>query len=227
LHTADLRGRSNVARRALTTTAAAFTAGAVFLLAGCGGGDKSSSDDIKGADTGSGSPSASASASGGGPDISVPKDLKLVFDFEEPSDAKHATALADAQNYIRALDHGIAQQDPNDPAYQFYSRDQAAQYAKSQIEAWKKGGWTVTGTDKYYDANVTTLSGGQGTLVAFCRTQEKFYGKEIKTGKVLTTKPSLKDYQMFRLTMIPPSGSSKVWKARNIEVIGKAKECQR
>jgi hypothetical protein len=218
-----------VARRALTTTAAAFTAGAVLLLAGCGGGDKSSSDDIKGSDTGSSSPSASASASAaaGGPDLSLPKDFKLSFDFDQPSDAKHAAALADAQNYIRALNHGIAQQDPNDPAYQYYSLNQASQYAKSQIEAWKKGGWTVTGTDRYYDANVETLSGGQGTLVAFCRSQEKFYGKEIKTGKILYTKPSLKDYQKFRLTMIPPSGSSRVWKTRNIEVIGKAKECQR
>ncbi|MCX4882848.1 hypothetical protein [Streptomyces sp. NBC_00847] len=218
-------------RRTLTTTAAALTAAATLLLTACGGGNDKSSDDIKGADKGSSSPSASASASattgGEGPDITMPKDLHLVFDFDKPSEAKHAAALAYAQNYIRALDRGIAQQDPNDPAYQFYSLNQAEQYAKSQIQTWVKGGWTVTGTDNYYDADVTTLSGGQGTLVTFCRNQEKFYGKEIKTEKILYTKPSLKDYQTFRLTMIPPSGSSKVWKTRNIEVIGKAKECQR
>ena len=104
----------------------------------------------------------------------LPKDFKLVFDFDKPSDAKHAAALADAQNYIRALDHGIAEQDPNDPAYQFYSAAQAAQYAKSQIEAWVKGKWTVTGTDRYYDEEVTTLNDGKGVLVAFCRNQAKF-----------------------------------------------------
>jgi hypothetical protein len=221
-----------VARRALTTTAAAFAATTALLLTACGGGgDDKSSDDIKGAGSGTKSPSASASGSAGadGPDVSVPKDLKLVFDFDEPSDAKHAAALTDAQNYIRALDHGIAKQDPNDPAYQFYSipGGQAAQYAKSQIEGWTKRGLTVTGTDKYYDEEVTTLNDGQGILVSFCRNQAKFFSKEVKTEKILYTKESLSSYQKFRLRMVRPSGSSKALKAWNIEVIGEAKECRR
>ncbi|MGW7203825.1 hypothetical protein [Streptomyces sp. NPDC054837] len=215
-----------MARRALPVTAAAFAMTATLLLTACGGGDGGSPDDIKGAGTGAGSPSASASTPAGAPDISVPKDLDLVFDFDEPSDAKHAAALVAAQNYIRALDHGIDQQDPNDPAYRYYSLNQAAQYAKSQIETWKKGGWTVTGTDKYYDEEVSTLSGGQGVLVKFCRNQAKFYGKEIKSGKVLYSEENLASYQTFRLRMIPPSGSSEVWRAFTIEVIGKAKECR-
>ncbi|WP_309475048.1 hypothetical protein [Streptomyces parvulus] len=78
-----------MARRALTMTTAAFTATAALLLTACGGSDESSPEDIKGA--GGGSPSASASASGDTadvkrPDVSVPGDLKLVFDFEKPSD---------------------------------------------------------------------------------------------------------------------------------------------
>jgi hypothetical protein len=218
-----------VARR-IAPIAATFAATAALTLTACGGGDDSSStDDIKEADTGASSPSASASESADAdrPDVSVPKDLKLVFDFDKPSDAKHAAALADAQNYIRALDHGIAEQDPNDPAYQFYSAAQAAQYAKSQIEAWVKGKWTVTGTDRYYDEEVTTLNDGKGVLVTFCRNQAKFYSKEIETGKILYTEENLESYQTFRLLMVPPSGSAEVWKTGNIEVIGKAKECQR
>ncbi|MFD3313029.1 hypothetical protein [Streptomyces sp. NPDC058694] len=218
-----------MARRALTTTTAAFATTAALLLTACGGSDDKSSDDIKGADKGSSSPSASASATtgGDGPDLGLPKDFKLVFDFDEPSDAKHSAALADAQNYIRALKHGIAQQDPDDPAYQFYSGAQATQYAKSQIEAWVKGGWTITGTDKYYDDEITTLNDGKGVLVSFCRNQAKSYSKEIKTEKILRTEENLDSYQTFRLLMVPPSGSSKVWKTGNIEVIGKAKECRR
>jgi hypothetical protein len=217
-----------VARRALTTTAAAFAATAALLLTACGGADDKSPDDIKGADSGAKSPSASASDPAGvdRPDVSVPKDLKLVFDFAQQSDAKHAAALADAENYIRALKHGIAKQNPNDPAYRFYSGAQAAQYAKSQIESWVKGGWTVTGTDKYYDEDVATLSDGKGVLVSFCRNQAKFYGKEIKTGKVLRTEESLDSYQSWKVLMVPPVGSSQVWKAGNVEVIGKAKECR-
>ncbi|MFF4250949.1 hypothetical protein ACFY1L_07065 [Streptomyces sp. NPDC001663] len=216
-----------MARRALTTTAAAFTVAAALLLTGCGG-DKSSSDDIKGADTGSGSPSASASAAAAdAPDVSVPSDFHLVFDFDVPSDAKQASALSDAENYIRALKHGISKQDPNDPAYQYYSNGQAAQYAKSQIQAWVKGHWTVTGTDKYYDANVTTLSSGKRELVTFCRNQGKSFSKEIKSGKILYTEENADSYVKYQLLMYPPAGSSKAWKASVVEVKERAKECQK
>ncbi|MEU5341012.1 hypothetical protein AB0H18_09270 [Streptomyces sp. NPDC020766] len=215
-----------MARRTVTT-AAALAATAAILLTACGGGDDSSSDGIKGADKGSSSPSASASATASGsPDISVPDDLDLVFDFDQPSDAKHAAALTDAQNYLRALNHGLAEQAPDDPAYQYYSAGQAAQYAKQQIQTWVKGGWTPTGTDKFYDEDVNTLSDGKGVLVRFCENQAKYYGKEIKTGKTLYTKESLKSYLKYSVLMLPPSGSSKVWKASIIEVVGKAKECK-
>ncbi|MET9758665.1 hypothetical protein ABZ016_06360 [Streptomyces sp. NPDC006372] len=218
-----------MAHRALTTTAAAFAATAALLLTACGGsGDDTSQDDIKGADAGPKSPSASASgpAAADRPDVSVPKDLKLVFDFDEPSDTKQAAALGDAENYIRALKHGIAEQDPEDPAYRFYSGAQASQYAKSQIESWVRGGWTVTGTDKYYDEDITPLKDSKSLLVSFCRNQAKFYGREIKSKKVLHTEESLDSYQSWKLLMIPPSGSSQVWKTGNVEVVGKAKQCR-
>ncbi|MEU0893278.1 hypothetical protein [Streptomyces massasporeus] len=218
-----------MARRALTTTAAAFATTAALLLTACGGGgDDKSAEDIKGAGGGSSSPSASASgpAGAGRPDVSVPKDLKLVFDFDKPSDAKQAAALSDAENYIRALKHGIAAQDVADPAYRFYSAAQASQYAKSQIEAWVKGGYTVYGTDKYYDDEVAAMSNGKGVVVSFCRNQAKSYSKSIKTGKVHYTEENADSYQKFRLLMVPPSGDSEAWKAVTVEVLGKAKECQ-
>lgn len=173
-----------MARRALSinVTVTAFTATATLLLTACGGGDDSSSDDIKGADTGAGS--ASASASAGAPDVSVPADVKLVFDFDALSEANSAAALTNAENYIRALTHGMAQQDPEDPAYKYYSEGLAAKYAKSQIETMVQGGWTVNGTDEYYNAEATTLS-NKNIVVTFCRNQAKFYGKEVKTGKIL------------------------------------------
>jgi hypothetical protein len=211
-------------------TAATFTATAALLLTACGGGDDSSPDDIKGAETGSSSPSASASASGAAdanrPDVSLPKDLKLVFDFEKPSDADQAAALEDAANYIRALDHGIAQQDPNDPAYQFYSTGGAEKYAKSQIEAWVKDGWTVTGNDRYFDASIEPVGEGKSTLVTFCRNQAKFYSKKVETGKVNYTEENLDSYQRFSLLMSPSEASAAVWQARQVEVQGRVKECK-
>ncbi|MET8898910.1 hypothetical protein [Streptomyces sp. NPDC004538] len=208
-------------------TTAAFTTTAALLLTACGGGDESSPEDIKGA--GGGSPSASASSGAADvkrPDVSVPPDLKLVFDFAKPSDAGEAAALGDAANFIRALDHGIAQQDPNDPAYQFYSTGGAQKYAKSQIEAWVKDGWTVTGEDRYFNADIESVGQGDSTLVTFCRNQAKFYSKKVKTGKVNYTDENLDSYQKFSLLMSPSEASEAVWQARQIEVQGRVEECK-
>ncbi|CAL9554683.1 hypothetical protein [Streptomyces sp. enrichment culture] len=219
--------------RNTTTTAATLTATAALLLTACGsGGDDASQGDPKGADTGKHSPTPSVPASASGksgadrPDVSLPKDLKLVFDFEKPSDADAAAALDDAANYIRALDHGIAQQDPNDPAYQFYSTGGAQKYAKSQIEAWVKDGWTVTGNDRYFDASVESAGEGKSTLVTFCRNQAKFYSKKVETGKVSYTDENLDSYQRFSLLMSPSETSAEVWQARQIEVQGRVEECK-
>lgn len=217
-----------MARRALITTATVLTATAALLLTACG--DDSPSDDIKGADTGTSSPSVSAPASpeADRPDVSVPKDLQLVFDFDEPSDTDHAAALADAANYIRALNHGITQQDPDDPAYQFYSGAGAARYAKSQIQEYVDGGWTVTGTDRYYDAETDSADSSKAAktvLVTFCEDQSKAYGKEVKSGKVHRTEESLASYQKFSILMSSQEDSP-VWRAQQITVAGKAKECQ-
>jgi hypothetical protein len=221
-----------LARRALTTTAVALTASAALLLTACGGGSDKSSDDIKGADTGSSSPSPSASASDTAnvnrPDVSVPKDLDLVFDFEKPSDPDSAAALEDAANYIRALNHGITKQDPEDPGFQFYSAGRAAQYANSLIKEYVDGGWTLTGKDRYYQAETNTTGETKKVKmvrVTFCEDQSKVYGKEVKSGKIRYTKESLADYEKFTILMALAQGSP-VWRAQQITVEGKAQECR-
>ncbi|MEU6379989.1 hypothetical protein [Streptomyces sp. NPDC046909] len=224
-----------MARRALPITAAAFATTAALLLTACGGGGDSSSDDIKGADTGSSSPSASASASASPaadrPDVSLPEDLDLVFDFEKPSDTDSAAALADAENYIRALNHGITEQNPDDPAFQYYSAGDAARYANSQIKEYVKGGWTLTGTDRYYRAE-TSAAGDSKTVklvnVTFCEDQSKVFGKEVKSGKVLESENaegSAANYLKFSLVMASAK-SSPVWRAQQITVTEKATECK-
>ncbi|MGI5427837.1 hypothetical protein [Streptomyces sp. CA-179760] len=216
-----------MARRALTTTAATLTAAAALLLTACGGGDDTSSEDIKGAGSGANSPSASPSAVSGQPDVGLPSDLKVEFDIPKPSDARHATALDSAEKYILALNHGITAQDPEDPAYRFYSLGNAAKYAKSQIQAWVDDGWTATGTDSYYQGRTDDVGTSDGVLVTMCRDQGKFYGKNVETKKIRYTKESLTDFQEFRLLMKPPQGSQKVWKVLQIEVQGRVADCRR
>ncbi|UOB10982.1 hypothetical protein MQE23_18720 [Streptomyces sp. HP-A2021] len=221
-----------MARRALTTTAAAFTATAALLLTACGGGGDDSSDDFKGADKGASSPSASPSGSAstdvGRPDVSLPKDLDVVFDFEKPSDQDSAAALDDAANYIRALNHGITKQDPGDSAFQFYSSGQASRYAHSRIKEYVDGGWTLTGKDRYYQAETSPDDESEKVKtvsVTFCEDQSRVYGKEVTSEKVHRTKESLASFQKFTVLMASVKGNP-VWRAQRVTVEGKAEECR-
>ncbi|MBU6531930.1 hypothetical protein ACFUIW_24045 [Streptomyces sp. NPDC057245] len=209
-----------MARNTLTTTAATLTATAALLLTACGSGG-----DTEGASGPSSSPSPPRAADVNRPDVGLPEDLKLVFDFEEPSDADSAAALDDAANYIRALNHGITEQDPKDPAYGFYSAAGAARYAESQIQEYVDGGWTLTGEDRYYQAGTSPAGEGESIVVTFCEDQSRAYGKEVTTGKVHRTEESLASYQKFSLLMAPQEDSP-VWRAQQITVEGKAAACR-
>ncbi|MGW3197544.1 hypothetical protein ACWDBD_23720 [Streptomyces sp. NPDC001118] len=212
-----------MARRTLILTT--MTTTAALLLTACGGGGKT--DGIKGADKGSSSPSVTPSSDTGGPDMSLPGDLHVEFDAPQPSDARKAAALDNAKNYILALNHGIIAQNPNDPAYQYYSLGNATQYAKNQIQAWMNGKWTATGTDSYFKVRTDGVGTTGGVLVTMCRDQSKFYGKNVETKKIKYTQPSLADYQEYRLLMSPPKGSQRLWKVLQIQVQGQVKGCQR
>ncbi|MGP3922484.1 hypothetical protein [Streptomyces sp. 8N616] len=212
--------------------AATLTAAAVLLLTACSGGDDGSetNDKIAGADQGDkslASPSASDGSSVKRPDVSVPKDLKLVFDWDEPSDPKQAAALGDAANYIRAIMHGVVKQDVNDPAYGFYSTSGAEKYAQSQIQTWVDGGWTATGTNVFYDPSTAPAAGGKAVLVSFCNNQAKAFSRKISTGKIHYTKESIKSYSRYRILMAKPPTEKGVWRAGEITVEGEAEQCRK
>ncbi|GAA2322851.1 hypothetical protein GCM10010234_81170 [Streptomyces hawaiiensis] len=220
-------------RRALNTTAGTLGVAAALLLTACGGAGDGSSDGVEGAGKVAGSPSASASGPASTeverPDVSVPADLDLVFDFEKQSDRDGAAALGDAANYIRALNHGITEQDPADPAFQFYSSGQAARYAHSQIEEYVDGGWTLTGTDRYYDAEISPRDATEKiktVSVTFCEDQSRVFGREVASKKVHRTEESPASYQRFTLLMTSVKDDP-VWRAQRVTVEGKAAACSR
>ncbi|MFC8661601.1 hypothetical protein [Streptomyces sp. NPDC057199] len=221
-------------RRSLPV-AAALAATAALLLTACGSGDDKSSDNdkIAGADTGDAKKSASPNASAeedaiDRPKMTFPSDFEMVFDRTEPSDTKEAAALNDAENFVRAINHGIVQQNAEDAAYKFYSDAQgnAQTYAKKQIQQYIDGGWTVTGTQRYSGAKVALASGGNRASVSFCDDDSKFYGREIKSKKVLKTKPSDKDYYFFEIVMTTSKESKGLWTAEAVEVQKEATQCK-
>ncbi|MGA5329208.1 hypothetical protein ACPCJT_22470 [Streptomyces griseoincarnatus] len=221
-------------KRRTLPTAAAFAAATALLLTACGGGNDGStdSDEIAGAGRQSEQPSKSAEPGApqedkpDGVDLSLPKDINLVFDWDRPEDENEAAAMDDAANFFRAIYRGVDKRTAKEAGVVAYATGEGLRYAQTQVNAWIDGGWTATGTLRHYDA--TTRSAGDGTSVevAFCADSGKFFGKEVKTGKVLTTKPSIEDFDYYKIIMVKVPTSDALWQASKVFVETKAAKCQ-
>ena len=221
-------------RRSLPVAAALATTAALLLTA-CGSGDDKSSDNdkIAGADQGAEKPEKSAKPSGApaedkpdGVDVSLPADMDLVFDWDKPKDKNEAAAMDDAANFFRAIYRGVDKRTTKDAAVATYATGDGLTYAKTQIDAWIDGGWTATGTLRHYDATTRSTTNGKAVEVAFCADAGKFYGKEIKTKKILTTKPSIEDFDYFKIIMTKMPTGTGLWQASKVFVETKAAKCQ-
>lgn len=222
-------------KRRTLPAAAALAATAALLLTACGGGDDKASDNDKIAGTGQGTeaPSASASASGApaadkpdGVDVSLPKDMDLVFDWNKPKDKNEAAAMADAANYVRAIYHGVYKRTAKVAAVAAYSTGDGLSYAQTQINDRVDGDWTAVGTRRHYQATTRSAANGNSVEVDFCVDSSKFYGKEVKTGKVLKSKPSIADYDYFKVIMVKLPTGEGLWQASKVFVETKAEKCR-
>jgi hypothetical protein len=223
-----------VKRRSLPV-AVAFATTAALLLTACGGGDDKPDDNdkIAGADQGTAKPSKSAEPSGApaegkpdGVDVSLPADMNLVFDWQKPKDKNEAAAMEDAANYLRAIYRGVDKRTTEDAAVTAYATGEGLHYAETQINEWIKGGWTATGTRRHYDASTRSASNGSSVEIAFCSDASKFYGKEVKTGKVLKTEASLKDFGYYKIIMVKVPTSEGLWQASKVYVETGVEECR-
>ncbi|MGW0910905.1 hypothetical protein ACWD1Z_04015 [Streptomyces sp. NPDC002784] len=221
-------------RRSLPV-AAALAATAALLLTACGSEDDKSSDNdkIAGAEQGTEKPTKSAQPSGAtaqnkpdGVDVSLPKDMNLVFDWAEPEDENEAAAMADTANFFRAIYRGVNKRTTDDAALAAYATGDGLRYAKTQIDVRLEGGWTATGTRRHYQATTRSASNGNSVEVAFCVDSTKFYSKEVKTGKVLKGAPSISDYDRFKIIMVKLPTGDALWQASKVYVETKAAQCQ-
>ncbi|MFJ8937991.1 hypothetical protein ACIRL0_20090 [Streptomyces sp. NPDC102365] len=222
-------------KRRTLPVATALAATAALLLTACGGGedDKSSDNDkIAGADQGSKKPTKSAEPAGAasdkpdGVDVSLPKDMNLVFDWDKPKAKNEAAAMDDAANYLRAIYKGVHERTADGAAVTAYSTGDGLHYAQVQIGDRLDGDWTATGTRRFYDVSTRSSPNGKSVEVGFCSDATKFYGKEVKTGKVLKTDPSPRDFSHFKIIMVRFPTSDRLWQASKVFVEEKAAKCQ-
>lgn len=212
-------------RSALYVTAA-LTAATAILLTACGGSNAGDSDKIAGTSTTAptATPSASPADAVKRPPTDLPKDLTMVFDWPKTGDATKDAVLNDSMQYLRAVKRASAGNDLRDPAYGFYSRDQALSYAHAQIKANIDGGWAPVGQDHYFRATVDAFKAGSATL-SFCRDQSKVFSKKVTTGKVNRTGVDDSSYLLYNLLLVKDSVSKGVWQTTRITVL-KAAQCK-
>ncbi|MEU6278725.1 hypothetical protein [Streptomyces sp. NPDC047028] len=213
--------------------AASLTAAAALLLSGCGGGDHDSGNGkIKGASEKPSTAAPSASASKGPkidrPRMAFPADVKLVFAPAQVGPGQEAP-LNDAENYLRSIEYGIVKQDPKDPAHTFYSEFEgtALKYARDQIQGHVDAGVTVTGERDYYNAAVKLSDSKSTAFVSMCSDGSKYFSKEVKSGKVHRTQKSVKDFYLWQIQMAPSEKTKGLWRAKEVQVTGEAKQCVR
>ncbi|MFD9442242.1 hypothetical protein ACFWBR_29170 [Streptomyces sp. NPDC060006] len=215
-------------RRPTLLAAIALTATAALTLSACGSDDSSKdkdNDKIAGADTGkekSASPSAPASAAGR-PKIELPSDVTHTFSPEESEDAVKNAVLKDNAELIRALDAAIVAQNPRLPALEFYTEGEGAVAAEEWVKAFTDAGWTVTGTVRYFDRQVTVNSKNAASL-SYCADESKGFSKVIKTGERKGTKVTKDSYVAYGVQV--EKNSKGVWELVKIVSTEGADRCQ-
>ncbi|MDT0265227.1 hypothetical protein RM844_02865 [Streptomyces sp. DSM 44915] len=220
------------ARAAWTAAAAAV----LLLTTACGGDSDSTADDrIPGVDeetTGRDpepDPTPEDPAETAAPEdheIELPADVELVFDWETPEDPDEAAALEGAADYLRAIAHSVVAQDPESGMFRGHSNGGAQSYAEEQVQAWVDNGWTMHGTDRYYDASTEAADGSSNIRVRFCGDSSEMIGKEVATGEPLSADQQLAEslyhYDMI-LTEAP--GVAGFWQVNGVAVTADEATC--
>lgn len=212
--------------RLLATAAAGATA--ALLLTACGGGsdDTKANDKIAGADTGTtppASPSTTTSATGDRPTIELPADVTLSFSPEKTGDAVKDAILQDNAELVRALDAAIEAQDPRFPALEYYTEGEGAAAAQQWVRSFKDGGYTVTGTVRYFDRQVVVESADKASL-SYCADESKGYNKVVKTGEVKKTQATKNSYVAYGVQV--QKNAKGVWELVKIASTRGADRCQ-
>ncbi len=152
--------------------------------------------------------------------------MNLVFDWDKPKDKNEAAAIHDTANFFRAIYRGVDKRTPKEAAVTAYATGGGLHYAKVQISGWIKGGWTADGTLRHYRATTRSTENGNSVEVAFCADASKFYGKEIKTGKVLKTEKSVEDFDYYKVVMTKYAAAAGLWQASKVFVETRAEKCR-
>lgn len=189
-------------RHTLPTVAAT----AALLLTACGateGGNGGSGNDAKSTTSGqaqSGTPSPSASpAHGNAPVFAFPSDVNTVVQRDPTGNSTKDAVLRDVAYSAQARLEAFAKGDGRTVNMNRYFAAQALTYWTQRVAKVRKDGLTVTGHYRFFNFAVTDVANAKTAAARYCEDQTTAYSKQIKTGKILRTKPSANDFILITL----------------------------
>ncbi|MFD8811189.1 hypothetical protein ACFV23_06810 [Streptomyces sp. NPDC059627] len=179
-----MKRRTLPAVTALATTAA-------LLLTACGGeGSKAGGGDAKASE----SPSADNTVAR--PEITLPSDLTDTFESRQTGDAAKDAVLGDVTRRINATNYAITRGDPELAALGFYYSGGALADAKDWVESIAKDGYSITGTNRYYNVKIDVFDSASASVV-YCEDQSKAFAKVRKSGKIIKTPVNDDSYVLY------------------------------
>jgi len=210
--------------RAPTTLAAtAIATSAALLLSACGGSTPPSDKIVGAQGPASASPSSSPSSTINRPTFTFPPDMKYVFEGGSTGDSVKDQILSDNEQRIKSLDYAVITDDIKSPGLLFYSYGDALTSGYYWVKQELDGGYTLTGTSRYYDRNVVSVD-GNSAIISYCLDQSQEFGKVRKTGQVLKTPTTPKSFDLFNVNM--QKNTAGVWQATRVESFAGEPKCQ-
>ncbi|MCZ4101520.1 MULTISPECIES: hypothetical protein [unclassified Streptomyces] len=223
-----LSGDPIVTRTTLPMTTALTLATALVLTLTACGGDTKASDKATAAPSTAARTTASASVSPTPsavqrPVITLPSDVKDVFEGARTGDPKKDAVLADNAEAIRGVDAAIVAGKPSAPAVGFYYEGEAAAAESEWIKRFADHGLSITGTVRYYDRKVTFRSDGNASLV-YCGDESKGFNKDRATGKADVTPVTKNSYVVYNTLL--KKNKQGIWQTIKVLSQRGAAQCQ-
>ncbi|MCZ4118607.1 hypothetical protein [Streptomyces sp. H39-S7] len=213
--------------RSTPPIAAALVMATALALTACGGDDNSSKT-IPGAQTTPPTPTATTTtaaptASAQRPTITLPSDVKDVFEGGQTGDPVKDAVLLDNAEGIKAVDAAIVAGKATTPDVRFYYEGEGAVTMAEWVQSFLAHKNTTTGTVRYYKRDVTLKGAGSATLI-YCADESKAFNKSRTTGKIAVTPVTKNSYTVYNSRL--EKNKQGVW--QTIKVISQrgAAQCQ-
>ncbi|MER6460817.1 hypothetical protein ACWC4D_10965 [Streptomyces sp. NPDC001288] len=152
----------------------------------------------------------------------MPSDLTDTFDGWKTGDPAKDAVLDDVARRVDVTNYAIAQGDPGLPSLSFYYSGGALADAKDWVESIAKDGYSITGTNRYYNAKIDVFNSSSAGVV-YCEDQSKAFAKVRKTGKVLKTEVNDDAYVIYTTRL--EKNKQGVWQTTKLTSERGSKSC--